>query len=182
MKLTLAVAALLGLVSEVDASQLNSQINQQEVQTLTKEFVEPEVTEDLDDNEEVELGTESEAQYAKMASGCWNGVKRWTSKGNSWATFNAAHASGAGKFEDAEFGAEWSSLYWKDYLSSASDAQAMRNRIKGWKRPSEIQTSGSPSLWGSTGKPVPNGVSQRSLGDCWFLAAASALAEVPVRV
>jgi len=51
MKLTLAVAALLGLVAEVDASQLNSQINQQEVQTLTKEFVEPEVTEDLEDNE-----------------------------------------------------------------------------------------------------------------------------------
>lgn len=42
--------------------------------------------------------------------------------------------------------------------------------------------SGSPSLWGSQGKPVPNGISQMSLGDCWFLASASALAEVPERV
>lgn len=59
----------------------------------------------------------------------------------------------------------------------------MKSRIKSWKRPSEMTVySGSPSLWGSKGKPVPNGVAQMSLGDCWFLSAASAIAEQPERI
>lgn len=31
-------------------------------------------------------------------------------------------------------------------------------------------------------KPIPNGVAQGELGDCWFLAGASAVAEVPHRI
>jgi len=38
-----------------------------------------------------------------------------------------------------------------------------------------------PSLWGSGGVQ-PNGTNQGGLGDCWFLAACSALAEHPDRV
>lgn len=40
----------------------------------------------------------------------------------------------------------------------------------------------SPKLYGSYGKARPNGVSQNQLGDCWFLAAASSVAEVPERI
>jgi len=39
----------------------------------------------------------------------------------------------------------------------------------------------APNLWGDKGI-VPNGVVQGSVGDCWFLSAVSALAEVPERV
>lgn len=46
-------------------------------------------------------------------------------------------------------------------------------------RPSELSKTGS--LWGSTGV-VPDGVNQGSLGDCWFLAGASAIAEFPDRL
>jgi hypothetical protein len=49
-----------------------------------------------------------------------------------------------------------------------------------WKRPTEMSTN--PNVMGSVGKPVPNGVRQMSLGDCWFLAASSSLSEVPERI
>jgi hypothetical protein len=48
-------------------------------------------------------------------------------------------------------------------------------------RPSEIEKKGAPSLWGSLGVK-PNGINQGGLGDCWFLAAASAIAEKPSRL
>jgi hypothetical protein len=38
-----------------------------------------------------------------------------------------------------------------------------------------------PSLWGSKGVR-PDGVVQGELGDCWFLATMSALAENPDRI
>ena len=42
--------------------------------------------------------------------------------------------------------------------------------------------SSEPSLWGKFGKPLPTGTQQGGLGDCWFLAACAALAEVPERI
>jgi len=48
-----------------------------------------------------------------------------------------------------------------------------------WKRIGEVDTS--PSLWGEKGIS-PAGIEQGKLGTCWFLAAASALAEYPERV
>lgn len=41
--------------------------------------------------------------------------------------------------------------------------------------------SATDSLWGSKGV-LPNGVQQGGLGDCWFLAAAAAVAETPSRI
>lgn len=48
-----------------------------------------------------------------------------------------------------------------------------------WLRPSQMSVN--PSLWGSKGIK-PNGVRQGRLGDCWFLAAGSAIAEFPERL
>lgn len=102
MKVTLAIAALLGLLSETEAAPLNQMVDQQDIQMLNSEFVEPEVEEDLEEEEDIELG--ETAEFAKMKDGCWAGIKRWTGKSNSWKTFDNAH-KGSGKFEDPEFGA-----------------------------------------------------------------------------
>jgi len=52
--------------------------------------------------------------------------------------------------------------------------------VENWKRITEL-SEGPPSLWGSKGV-LPDGVVQGYLGDCWFLAAAAALAEHPERI
>jgi hypothetical protein len=48
-----------------------------------------------------------------------------------------------------------------------------------WKRPSEMGGGydSSPSLFGDHKKPIPNGINQQGLGDCWFLSATAAVAE-----
>ena len=66
------------------------------------------------------------------------------------------------------------------------------NPVKNWGyckpliKPTEQNDDGTdvgtgPSLWGVKGVQ-PAGVRQGSLGDCWFLAVGSALAENPERV
>ena len=58
--------------------------------------------------------------------------------------------------------------------------RASYQNVKMWKRPSELVSS-HPKLWG--GQNVrPDDVKQGSLGDCWFLASASAIAEYPDRI
>lgn len=54
--------------------------------------------------------------------------------------------------------------------------------INKYARTKEWYPSDEPSLWGTSGNPRPEGITQAYLGDCWFLAGASALAEKPERV
>lgn len=58
-------------------------------------------------------------------------------------------------------------------------------KVSTWARPKEILESagksGEVNLWGTSGI-IPGGVQQGNLGDCWFLAAAAALAEYPERI
>ena len=51
-----------------------------------------------------------------------------------------------------------------------------------WRRPQQIYPDGQSSLWGTAGKPIPNGIQQGFLGDCWFLAACSAVSEEAERI
>ena len=55
----------------------------------------------------------------------------------------------------------------------------LKENFSAFKRPTELQKK--PSLWGKNGVS-PAGVKQGSLGDCWFLASASAIAEYPERI
>lgn len=111
---------------------------------------------------------------------CTSGIDRWSSAGNSQQTFQNAQSGGL--YEDPDFGADDSTLFWDGWGGHNPAPGAL------WKRPSEMGAAYSnnpwekdfpysPSLWGKKGKPIPNGVSQGSLGSCWFLASASALAE-----
>jgi hypothetical protein len=90
-------------------------------------------------------------------------------------------------FEDADFPAGQSSLFWDsqieyDQPGNTSDViRVYKHKVDSWARPSEIVKGGAPDLWGSQGVQ-PAAVQQGMLGDCWFLAAAAALAEFPDRV
>ena len=90
--------------------------------------------------------------------------------------------SGTGKWTDPEFGSDQSSLTWHKY--GYSQAYDFTNMNEFWIRPTEMGEGypSEPSMWGEFGKPIPNGINQGGLGDCWFLAAASAVAEQPERV
>jgi len=81
---TFAIATLLGL-QETQAVDLSSHQTQKSTNTTAKD----------------KLST----KQAKMAAGCWDGIKRWSAASESWDTFKNAHASGAGMFEDKSFDA-----------------------------------------------------------------------------
>ena len=86
------------------------------------------------------------------------------------------------KWEDPQFKADATSLRW-DMYGFEIDRDAPPKELA-WKRPAEFGGGygTNPKLWGNLGKPVPNGVNQGRLGDCWFLASASSLAENPERI
>lgn len=92
---------------------------------------------------------------------------------NTKDTYDTASSAGA-LWEDPEFGADASSLTWESYGFGSSGTDGNKD----WKRPSEMGAGypTTPSLFGDYGKPVPNGIRQMALGDCWFLAATSSVA------
>lgn len=113
---------------------------------------------------------------------CESGIERFE-KGpsNSKETWKKAK-KGNTLWEDPEFGADGSSLSWGQF-GFGQEVDAPPTDLQ-WKRPSEMGQglSDKPSLWGKFGKPLPTGTQQGGLGDCWFLAACAALAEVPERI
>ena len=83
-----------------------------------------------------------------------------------------------GKFTDADFKTS-DALYWADYASERNGPITAYNDMIVWKRASE-QFSDNP-FWGTDGVS-PSDVIQGAIGNCWFLAMASALAEKPKRL
>lgn len=71
------------------------------------------------------------------------------------------------KFEDISFPADHTSINQNEKVDLT------------WKRPTDFESQ--PSLWGSKGVN-PGAISQGGVGDCWFLAAISAIAEWPERI
>jgi len=72
-------------------------------------------------------------------------------------------------YQDVSFPANYSSLSWTD---------KNWNPFLEWKRAFDIRNF---SLWGSKGI-LPAGVVQGDVGNCWWVAVASALAEHPERI
>ena len=125
------------------------------------------------------LETDASADFSPTS--CKAGIERMSGHSNSVAAWNAAQSAGK-LWEDPEFGADDSSLNW----AGAGFGSKVSVPSGGpWKRPSEMAGEGWTSetkLYGSLGYPAPQGVSQGGLSDCWFVAAASALAEDPEKI
>jgi len=71
-------------------------------------------------------------------------------------------------------------LYWsKAKYNDIAHIKEWNSDIKSWERAFEIKKNSKPaSLWGAKGI-LPAGVKQGYLGNCWWVAVASALAEHP---
>ena len=96
----------------------------------------------------------------------------------------AKYSHSSSPYKDPEFPADESSLYWRNHLRDSEQPNAYNDPkwgVTGWARPSELVKTGSPSLFGSHGV-LPLGTNQGGLGDCWFLASCSALAEYAPRI
>jgi len=85
-----------------------------------------------------------------------------------------------GVYQDVSMPADNSSLWW-DAAQARSIRKGWSTRKYIWKRAFEINTRSPGTLWGSKGI-LPAGVRQGGLGDCWWVAVASALAEYPDRI
>ena len=83
--------------------------------------------------------------------------------------------AGTAAYNDDDFTPDNSSLYWSDMGESLSTSSFE------WRRAKDLFTDADNHLWGSNGVS-PNDFKQGELGNCWFLAGASALAEHPGRI
>ena len=85
-------------------------------------------------------------------------------------------------YKDPTFPAGPGSLFWTTQMQPTSvKYERYVTTDIAWARPSEMQST-DPNLWGMEGETRPSAAQQGGLGDCWFLAAASALAEFPDRI
>jgi len=64
-----------------------------------------------------------------------------------------------GKYVDPTFTTDSSSLYWgKMGVLDVNSVNNMRNKVKAWKRPSELYPREHPELYGNLGHPAPTGI------------------------
>ena len=89
--------------------------------------------------------------------------------------WNILGASGDGQYTDSDFTADDTALWWADMgESNASWAGTS------WMRATEMGGTPMGTLFGD-GISVDD-INQGYIGNCWFMAAASAIAEVPGRL
>lgn len=128
----------------------------------------------------------------RVDQSCMGAVNRMASCDDeiAWAKYG-----GGNEWTDPGFPADSSSLYWHSttnempgrYDKEVTGWITAREWVKDAKSASpedqdpNSNPKGLPYLWGREGVR-PYGTKQGRLGDCWFLAACSSLAEYPERI
>mgnify|MGYP000288672898 CR=1 FL=1 len=123
-----------------------------------------------------DIWDESTESYYNVCADPW---PRWADSSNSWNTFKTAFQSGS-VYQDSDFKADMSSIYANN--ARPQSAYQLDQRVVGWKRPKDIYPGEEVHLKGTQGLFAPTGIKQGGLGDCWFLAGVTALAEDPERL
>jgi len=82
-------------------------------------------------------------------------------------------------YEDTEFGHSSHALYWTEAGEGNGNFAVNKEQWITWRRATDI--SGNHTLFGDNGIVDPNDINQGWIGNCWFLSAASAIAEKPGR-
>jgi len=107
---------------------------------------------------------------------CSYNVKRAIQGPDNWTKY-----IGTGRmYSDTSMPGDSSMVVWSNY--KRTDYAALSSKlgyIRGYKRPTEMERS-SPSLWGS--RIDYDDIYQGSVGDCYMVSVASALAEYPDRI
>ena len=86
---------------------------------------------------------------------------------------------GSATYSDSDFKPDSDALYWADMGEDTSKMATEKEPKITWKRAGSAFPK--HTLFGRGGVTVKD-VEQGWIGDCWFLAAATALAEVPGRI
>ena len=84
---------------------------------------------------------------------------------------------GTTPYADADFTADQNAVYWKDIDTLGKHDDALKKPVT-WKRATAMGSD--KTLFGKGISPA--GMVQGQIGNCWFMAAASAVAEVPGRM
>ena len=117
------------------------------------------------------------AEQSKTAHTCTTAMERNRNTVDDFLTINA----GTDKYTDASFPTN-DALYWADAPFARYMVSLYENNIE-WQR---ISDDGFPevTMWGPNGKESvnPQDINQGYIGNCWIMAAISAMAEVPGRV
>jgi len=123
-------------------------------------------------------GNFAQVSQSDAAHSCTTAMERNKNTFDDYLTIQ----SGADKYTDINF--PWQdALYWKDAGEAGRDMAQIESWID-WKRISD-DSFPDHTFWGPGGSVAsvnPTDINQGYIGNCWIMAAVSAIAEVPGRV
>ena len=114
-------------------------------------------------------------QFTESAFKCGDSIRRSIAGPDDWTKI-----IGTGKkYTDSSMPADNSMVVWPGFArKDSAQLTSYLSYIKSFKRPTSAESS--PSLWGS--RINPHDIFQGSVGDCYMVSVAAALAEWPHRI